>query len=155
MSIILNKRILKEIETGSKSKLFTFKQYNNICQLKFLINEGIYIDQTHILEIIFTGQFPREAPKVKFLTPIFHPNIGLGGNICLDILDDKWSPMYNIETIFNSIIILLNDCNVDSPLNIDAKILFSKHNKKEYQKYCLNHYLTKIQTEEILNLLVD
>lgn len=30
--------------------------------------------------------YPHEAPKVKCLTKVFHPNIDLEGNICLNIL---------------------------------------------------------------------
>jgi ubiquitin-conjugating enzyme E2 C len=47
------------------------------------------------------------------------------GNICLDILKDKWSALYDVRTILLSIQSLLGDPNNDSPLNGQAAQLWS------------------------------
>lgn len=39
----------------------------------------------------FTSEYPFKPPVVKFDTPCFHPNVDTHGNICLDILKEKWS----------------------------------------------------------------
>lgn len=53
------------------------------------------------------------APKVRFLTKIYHPNIDKLGRICLDILKDKWSPALQIRTVLLSIQALLSAPNPD------------------------------------------
>ena len=79
----------------------------------------------------FTEDYPNKPPKVKFLTKMFHPNIYNDGSICLDILSNMWSPVYDISSILTSIQSLLCDPNTKSPANNEAAELFSK-NYKEY-----------------------
>jgi ubiquitin-protein ligase len=64
---------------------------------------------------------------------MFHPNIYDNGNICLDILDNKWSPMYDITAILTSIRSLLSDPNTSSPANVPASKLF-ENDLKAYEK---------------------
>ena len=51
----------------------------------------------------FTEDYPNKPPKVKFLSKMFHPNIYNDGSICLDILQNMWSPVYDISSILTSI----------------------------------------------------
>ena len=46
------------------------------------------------LTLTFTSEYPFKPPVVKFDTPCFHPNVDMHGNICLDILKEKWSGTY-------------------------------------------------------------
>ncbi|CAH0551906.1 unnamed protein product [Brassicogethes aeneus] len=69
------------------------------------------------LSFLFPHSYPYTAPTVKFITPCFHPNVDTNGNICLDILKDKWSALYDVRTILLSIQGLLAEPNNDSPLN--------------------------------------
>ena len=67
----------------------------------------VYEDLRYKLSLEFPSGYPYNAPTVKFLTPCYHPNVDTQGNICLDILKDKWSALYDVRTILLSIQSLL------------------------------------------------
>lgn len=76
------------------------------------------------LELFLPSEYPLLAPKVRFITKIFHPNIDKLGRICLDILKDKWSPALQIRTVLLSIQALLSAPNPDDPLANDVAELW-------------------------------
>jgi ubiquitin-conjugating enzyme E2 N len=63
------------------------------------------------------------APKIRFLTKIYHPNIDKLGRICMDTLKGistfrvlivgNWSPALQIRTVLLSIQALLSAPNPD------------------------------------------
>ena len=56
----------------------------------------------------FPSNYPFSLPSVVFETPCFHPNVSdLGGEICLDILKENWTALYDVRTILLSIQSLL------------------------------------------------
>ncbi|KAH8969373.1 hypothetical protein BDL97_02G030200 [Sphagnum fallax] len=76
----------------------------------------MFIGGVFKLELFLPEEYPMAAPKVHFLTKIYHPNIDKLGRICLDILKDKWSPALHIQTVLLSIQALLSAPNPDDPL---------------------------------------
>jgi ubiquitin-protein ligase len=61
--------------------------------------------------------------------------VDAAGNICLDILQDKWSAAYSVRTILLSLQSLLQDANVASPLNAYAAQLWAS--PEEYRALLL------------------
>ena len=59
------------------------------------------------------------------LPQVFHPNVDPAGNICLDILKDKWSAAYSVSTVLLSLQSLLGEPNNASPLNVEASQLWN------------------------------
>ena len=88
---------------------------------------------TFKLELSFTEEYPNKAPSVRFVTRMFHPNIYNDGQICLDILQNQWSPIYDISAILTSIQSLLSDPNPASPANSEASRLYCE-NRREYNR---------------------
>lgn len=95
--------------------------------------DTLWEDLVAKLHLEFTEEYPNKPPVVKFLTPMFHPNIYMDGSICLDILQNQWSPMYDISAVLSSIQSLLCDPNPASPANPEAAKLFEK-NLPEYER---------------------
>jgi ubiquitin-conjugating enzyme E2 A len=97
----------------------------------------------------FEEAYPNKPPGVKFISQMFHPNVYGTGELCLDILQNRWSPTYDVAAILTSIqryvetmtwwrmllisCSLLNDPNTSSPANVEASNLY-KENRKEYTK---------------------
>lgn len=85
------------------------------------------------LRIAFPEHYPEKPPRVRFISEMFHPNIFPDGTLCLDIIQDKWRPVYTVGSILTSIQSLLTDPNLDSPANVDAARMF-KTAPKDYKK---------------------
>jgi ubiquitin-conjugating enzyme E2 C len=84
-------------------------------------DKTVYEGLEYKLEMKFPTEYPYSAPTVKFVTPCFHPNVDQYGNICLDILKDKWSAAYSVQTILVSLQSLLGGTFRFFPLDIEAR----------------------------------
>ncbi|CAH0717583.1 unnamed protein product, partial [Brenthis ino] len=75
------------------------------------------------LVINVPDRYPFEPPQVKFVTPVYHPNIDKGGRICMNMLKmppkGSWLPTITIETLLISVQALLAAPNPDDPLMMD------------------------------------
>ncbi|AWP09738.1 putative ubiquitin-conjugating enzyme E2 T isoform 10 [Scophthalmus maximus] len=89
------------------------------------------------LEIKVPERYPFEPPKMRFLTPIYHPNIDNSGRICHDALKlppkGAWKPSLNISTVLSSIQLLMAEPNPDDPLMADISSEF-KYNKQLFME---------------------
>ncbi|PVD20762.1 hypothetical protein C0Q70_18923 [Pomacea canaliculata] len=94
----------------------------------------VYEGLAYKLTMDFPSGYPYEAPTVKFTTPCFHPNVDHHGNICLDILKDKWSALYEVRTVLLSI---------QSLLGAD---LWS--NQEQYRKELLEKYEKDVRSKQ-------
>lgn len=83
--------------------------------------------------LTFPADYPLNPPKMKFVPPIFHPNVYSNGEVCISILhapgDDpnqyetaaeRWSPIQSVEKILLSVMSMLAEPNPESGANIDA-----------------------------------
>ncbi|KAJ1643645.1 Ubiquitin-conjugating enzyme E2 C [Coemansia asiatica] len=138
------KRLQNELMTlmmANLSGISAFPSSDNMLNWAGTIEgaEGtVYEGLKYKLSLSFPADYPFTAPTIKFDTPCWHPNVDERGNICLDILKEKWSAIYNVQTILLSLQTLLGDPNVSSPLNGPAAQLWE--NQDEYKRVLLKHY---------------
>ncbi|KAM5197062.1 ubiquitin-conjugating enzyme E2 C-like [Hipposideros larvatus] len=102
---------------------------NRLQQEPMTLMMSVYEDLRGKTSLEFPSGYPYYAPTRKFLTPCYHPNVDTQGSICLDILNDKWSALYDVRTILLSIQSFLGEPNINRPLPISGKppTAFKKH----------------------------
>ncbi|KAG6958373.1 hypothetical protein JG687_00009429 [Phytophthora cactorum] len=108
------------------------------------------------LEIEIPERYPFEPPKVRFVTPIYHPNIDDAGRICLDTLKmqpkGSWLPSVNISTLLTTIRLLMAEPNADDGLmpeivwRLECWADIFKHNRELF-----NRKATEMTTQHARN----
>ncbi|XP_051853746.1 ubiquitin-conjugating enzyme E2 C-like [Antechinus flavipes] len=148
----IGKRLQQELMTlmmsGDKG-ISAFPESDNLFKWVGTIHGAagtVYEDLRYKLSLEFPSGYPYNAPTVKFVTPCYYPNVDTQGNICLDILKDKWSALYDVRTILLSIQSLLGEPNIDSPLNTHAAELWT--NPTAFKKYLLETYIKQVTSQE-------
>jgi len=73
--------------------------------------------------------YPHEAPKVKCDTSVYHPNIDLEGNVCLNILREDWKPVLTVNSVIYGLQFLMLEPNAEDPLNKEAAEVLQNNTK--------------------------
>ena len=97
-------------------------------------------------------EYPFKSPSVSFLNRIYHPNIDEDtGVVCLDVINQKWSALYDLCNIFETFLPqLLTYPNSKDPLNpiaADLQLLKPEAYKKKVIEY-VRRYATEMVVME-------
>lgn len=132
------KRVAKELRNLAREPIAGIKLNVNTEQLTN-INAEIrgpentpYEDGIFKVKLVLSNTFPSQPPKGYFITPIFHPNVGPSGEICVNTLGRDWSPDDGLGRILVVIRCLLIVPNPESALNEEAGMLLQEN----YHQFC-------------------
>lgn len=94
-------------------------------------------------------EYPYKSPSIGFCNRIYHPNIDeASGSVCLDVINQTWSPMFDLVNIFDVFLPqLLLYPNPADPLNGEAASLIMT-NKKAYNAR-IEEYVKKYASKPI------
>ncbi|CDW91337.1 ubiquitin-conjugating enzyme [Stylonychia lemnae] len=136
--------------------------YDVVCVNEILNNEFIirlrgpansnYDGGQWFVRVMLPEQYPYKSPSIGFINKIYHPNIDeQSGSVCLDVINQTWSPMFDLVNIFDIFIPqLLLYPNPKDPLNGEAANMLNRDEKAYNQK--VRDYVKKYATVEHLKL---
>ncbi|OBT48516.1 ubiquitin-conjugating enzyme E2 M [Pseudogymnoascus sp. WSF 3629] len=117
-------RVQKDLEELESSRTWRteFPDPNDILNFTLTIDpdEGMYKGGRFNFSFAINQNFPHDPPKVKCTQKIYHPNIDLEGNVCLNILREDWKPVLNLNAVIVGLQFLFLEPNASDPLNKDA-----------------------------------
>jgi len=114
-------RDLQELSLGTTMKM-SFPNPDDILNFTLTIepDEGMYKGGSFHFNFAINQNFPHDPPKVKCTQKIYHPNIDLEGNVCLNILREDWKPVLNLNAVIVGMQFLFLEPNASDPLNKEA-----------------------------------
>lgn len=99
-----------------------FPDPNDLMNFKVVVtpDDGFWKGCQYTFDFEVPDMYPHDPPKVKCNNKIYHPNIDLEGNVCLNILRADWKPVLDINAVIYGLIVLFVQPNPEDPLNHKA-----------------------------------
>ncbi|KAI9013099.1 ubiquitin-conjugating enzyme E2 8 [Gaertneriomyces semiglobifer] len=107
------------------------------------------------IHVELPDQYPYKSPSIGFMNKIFHPNIDeLSGSVCLDVINQTWSPMFDMLNIFEVFVPqLLRYPNPTDPLNGEAAALLMREPSSYEAK--VKEHVARYATKEAADAATD
>lgn len=109
-----------KVSFPNPSDIFSF-------ELTIVPQENYYKGGKFNFQVEINNNFPIDPPKIKCKNKIYHPNIDIEGNVCLNILRENWSPVLNLNSVLMGLNFLFLEPNPNDPLNKDAANMLVKN----------------------------
>ncbi|KAH0810269.1 hypothetical protein MTP99_000430 [Tenebrio molitor] len=132
----------------NKFDVTTFDNYRNLIVKFYGPADTPYEGGVWRVRVLLPDNYPFKSPSVGFDTQIFHPNVDqISGTICLDVLNQKWTALYDLVIIFDTFLPqLLKNPNPDDPLNHCAAMVLTR--TPERYKYVVAKHVQEFANPE-------
>jgi ubiquitin-protein ligase len=80
--------------------------------------------ETHYVEIKLGASYPRTMPEIRWVTPVYHPNISEIGMVCLGGYGTHWVPSVQLDELCTMLwdMVRYHNYDIRSPYNRDAAL---------------------------------
>jgi ubiquitin-protein ligase len=99
-----------------------------------------YAGGTWLLTIDLPTDYPFAAPRIRFVTPVYHCNVSVDGMICMQLLQDAWSPAVTMRRALEGVQALLMSPDAMNPLDAFKGQLY-RDDLPRYQAEATKHTL--------------
>ncbi|CAF0964222.1 unnamed protein product [Adineta ricciae] len=150
-----NRRILSEVTklqalaSSSECKFLLDKSpvddpSSNVILGRILPKSNIYNQAAFQIEIKLPAEYPFKAPELRFVTPIYHPNVDEKGKICVDLINtsETFKPTTPLTDVVKAVANLIDSPNIDHALNPEIAAEYTQ-NKSTFERKALDLMASK------------
>ncbi|CDK26917.1 unnamed protein product [Kuraishia capsulata CBS 1993] len=115
--------------------------------------DGLYKGGVFPFSCEISEDYPIKPPKFLCIPKIYHPNIDLEGNVCLNILREDWKPILSLTSILLGLQILFLEPNPNDPLNKEAATELARDRHKFstlVKRSMLGGYVGEVRYDQVL-----
>jgi ubiquitin-protein ligase len=117
----------------TESSIFRFTSQGDPAQQYRILFQGrglwrdhgkVKVIEKHHIEIKLGSSYPRTIPELRWLTPVYHPNISEIGMVCLGGYGTHWVPSVQLDELCSMLwdMVRYHNYDIRSPYNRDAAL---------------------------------
>ncbi|CAF4713776.1 unnamed protein product [Rotaria sp. Silwood2] len=135
---LLDKSPFDENDDDDNDNKNSLKNTEYVIIGRILPNSNIFKESSFQIEMKLTSNYPFEPPEVRFLTPIYHPNIDKNGKFCHPLLTKttRWKHGATLIDVVKAVVEHIDNPDIDYAGNTNIGREYME-NRAEFNRKCL------------------